>query len=200
MRAPIHRNLGAPTARVRGRTVWCMKTYAPPQEPQPTLFDRPAGLIRVFSPLGRLELTSDGTAITGLTIERDGMLPRDGYREASIDVLVRAAEQLAEYFDGGRRRFDLPLVLEGTVFQQRIWTALAGIPYGVATTYGQLGLDAGLGVAGRAVGGAVRANSAPLLIPCHRVLSTGGRVVGYSQGSGVPTKQWLLEHEGIPYR
>lgn len=177
-----------------------MKTHSPLREPQPTLFDRPVGLIRVTSPLGRLELTSDGTAVTGLQLERDGRLPRDGYRESSVDVLVRAAEQLAEYFDATRRRFDLPLVVEGTPFQRRIWTALASLPYGEATTYGRLGIDAGLGVAGRAVGGAVRANPAPLLIPCHRVLSTGGRVVGYSQGNGVPTKQWLLEHEGIAYR
>ena len=177
-----------------------MTTSAPPREPQPTLFDRPVGLIRVSSPLGRIELTSDGTVITGLQIECDGLLPRDGYREASLDVLVRAAEQLAEYFDGDRRQFDLPLTVEGTAFQHRIWASLAGTPWGQATTYGRLGLDAGLGVAGRAVGGAIRANPAPLLLPCHRVLSTGGRVVGYSQGNGVTTKQWLLEHEGIAYR
>lgn len=177
-----------------------MTTHAQTREPQPTLFDRPVGLIRVPSPLGRIELTSDGTAVTGLRIERDGRLPRDGYRESSVDMLVRAAEQLAEYFDGGRRRFDVPLSVEGTEFQQSIWTALGTVPFGEATTYGRLGHDAGLGIAGRAVGGAIRANPAPLLIPCHRVLSSGGRVVGYSQGSGVAAKHWLLEHEGIPYR
>lgn len=152
------------------------------------------------SPLGRIELASDGTAITSLRIERDGRLPRDGFREASIDVLVRAAEQLAEYFDGSRRRFDVPLALEGTAFQRRIWAALSSVPFGASRTYGELGRDAGLGIAGRAVGGAVRANPAPLLVPCHRALASGGRVVGYSQGAGVPTKRWLLEHEGIPYR
>ena len=177
-----------------------MKTQTHPAEPQPTLFDRPVGLVRVPSPLGRLELASDGTAITGLQIERDGRLPRDGFREASTDLLVRAAEQLSEYFDGTRERFDLPLALEGTEFQRRIWTALSGVPFGASRTYGQLGHDAGLAIAGRAVGGAVRSNPAPLLIPCHRALASGGRVVGYSQGAGIPTKRWLLEHEGIPYR
>lgn len=152
------------------------------------------------SPLGRIELASDGSSITGVRIEREGRLPRDGFREASMDVLVRAAEQLSEYFGGSRRRFDVPLALEGTDFQRRIWAALSRIPFGESRTYGQLGHDIGIGIAGRAVGGAVRANPAPLFVPCHRALASGGRVVGYSQGAGVPTKRWLLEHEGIPYR
>lgn len=173
------------------------RTLSP--DSQPTLFDRPVGLLRVTSPLGRVELTSDGTAITGVQIERNGRLPRDGYRESSIDVLVTAAEQLAEYFDGSRRRFDLPLAAEGTPFRLRVWTALAGIPFGTARTYGAIGHEVGLAVAGRAVGGAVRANPLPVLVPCHRVLSATGRVVGYSQGTGVPTKLWLLDHEGIPH-
>lgn len=171
-----------------------------PREPQPTLFDRPVGLLRTTSPLGRIELTSDGFAVTGVQIERDGRLPRDGYRETSIDVLVTAAEQLAEYFDGTRRRFDVPVTAEGTPFRMQVWSALAEIPFGTATTYGLLGRDLGLGIAGRAVGGAVRANPLPLLVPCHRVLSSAGRVVGYSQGQGVQTKLWLLDHEGIAHR
>jgi methylated-DNA-[protein]-cysteine S-methyltransferase len=152
------------------------------------------------SPLGRIELTSDGFTVTGVQIERDGRLPRDGYRVASIDVLVTAAEQLAEYFDGERRIFDVPVAAEGTPFQLRVWSALAEIPFGTASTYGLLGREVGLGVAGRAVGGAIRANPLPLLVPCHRVLSSAGRVAGYSQGKGVQTKVWLLDHEAISYR
>jgi methylated-DNA-[protein]-cysteine S-methyltransferase len=171
-----------------------------PTEPQPTLFDRPVGLLRTTSPLGRLELTSDGLALTGVQIERDGRLPRDGYRESSIDLLETAAEQLAEYFNGARRRFDIPIAAEGTPFQLRVWSALAEIPFGTASTYGLLGRDVGLGIAGRAVGGAIRANPLPLLIPCHRVLSSTGRVVRYSHGSGVPAKLWLLDHEGVRHR
>ncbi|HEV7849164.1 MAG TPA: methylated-DNA--[protein]-cysteine S-methyltransferase [Mycetocola sp.] len=171
-----------------------------PQEPQPTLFDRPVGLVRMTSPLGRIELTSDGAAVTGVQIERGGRLPRDGYRETAIDVLMTAAEQLAEYFDGERRLFDIPVAAEGTPFQIRVWSALADIPFGTASTYGLLGHGVGSGPSGRAVGGAIRANPLPLLIPCHRVLSSAGRVVGYSQGDGVSTKLWLLDHEGIPHR
>jgi methylated-DNA-[protein]-cysteine S-methyltransferase len=174
------------------------RTLSP--EAQPTLFDRPVGLLRLSSPLGRIELTSDGFAVTGVQIERDGRLPRDGYREASIDVLVAAAEQLAEYFDGARQRFDVSVATDGTPFRMQVWSALAEVPFGTATTYGRLGRDAGLGLAGRAVGGAIRSNPLPLLIPCHRVLSASDRLVGYSQGQGVETKRWLLDHEGIPHR
>lgn len=169
-------------------------------EPQPTLFDRPVGLIRLSSPIGRIELCSDGISITGLSIENDGALPRDGYRESSTDLLVRAAEQLSEYFAGTRRRFDLPVHVEGTPFQRRVWSALGEVGYGTSTTYGLLGHQAGLGVAARATGGAVRANPVPLFIPCHRVLNSAGQIAGYSQGNGVSTKQWLLDHEAVPYR
>lgn len=168
--------------------------------PMPTLFDRPVGLLRFSSPLGRIELTSDGTSVTTLAIERGGELPLDGYRESPLDVLVLASEQLADYFDGTRRTFDVPLSPVGTPFQLATWTGLARIRFGESRTYGQLGYDIGAGLAGRAIGSAVRANRLPLFVPCHRVLATGGRITGYTQGNGVPTKEWLLDHEGIEYR
>jgi methylated-DNA-[protein]-cysteine S-methyltransferase len=169
-------------------------------DPVPSLFDRPIGLLRSSCPLGRIELTSDGTSVTGLAIERCDELPHDGYREVPLDVLVAASEQLSEYFDGNRRAFDVPLSPIGTPFQLAVWTGLSGIGFGEAKTYGQLGCDIGTGPVGRAIGSAVRANRLPLLVPCHRVLAAGGRITGYSQGNGVQTKQWLLEHEGIDFR
>jgi methylated-DNA-[protein]-cysteine S-methyltransferase len=169
-------------------------------DPLPSLFDRPVGLIRSSTPLGRIELTSDGTSVTSLALERQDELPHDGFHECPLDVLVTACEQIAEYFDGSRRSFDVPLSPVGTPFQLAVWTGLAGIGFGEAKTYGQLGHEIGSGPAGRAIGSAVRANRLPLFVPCHRVLAAGGRITGYTQGSGVPTKQWLLEHEGIDYR
>lgn len=165
----------------------------------PTLFDRPVGLIRISSPLGRIELTSDGTSVTTLAIERGSELPLDGFRESPLDILVLAAEQLADYFDGNRRVFDVPLSPIGTPFQLATWTGLTGIAFGESLTYGQLGHEIGAGLAGRAIGSAVRANRMPLFVPCHRVLAAGRRITGYSQGNGVVTKQWLLDHEGIDY-
>lgn len=157
----------------------------------------PGWLLRVESPIGRLELTSEGKALTSLTIERDGQLPFDSVPEHSNRVLDRAANQLNEYFSGRRRSFSIPLAARGTEFQHAIWDQLTALEWGEVTTYGELGLGTGRATAGRAVGGAIGANPIPVIVPCHRVLGSDGRVTGYSGGSGIPTKLWLLEHEGI---
>jgi len=165
---------------------------------------------QVASPIGRLEIVSNGVAITGLSIEASGRLPRDGIaaqRETqgvsvadAVPVLAEAERQLEEYFDGRRKIFDLPLRLVGTRFQQEIWTELESLAWGNVTTYGNLGRASGRVSAGRAVGGAVGANPIPIIVPCHRVLASNGRITGYSGGDGIPTKVWLLEHEQIAYR
>lgn len=160
----------------------------------------PAYLLRVPSPIGRLELTSDGTAITSLLIERDGVLPLEREPDNSNEVLERAAVQLAEYFAGKRRDFDLPVALKGTAFQLSVWNELSQIGFGEAASYGDIGHATGRATAGRAVGGAVGANPIPIIVPCHRVLASGGKITGYSGGNGIPTKVWLLEHEGISHR
>lgn len=157
----------------------------------------PASLRRVESPLGRLELTSDGKAMTSLTIERESLLPLDAFPENSNRVLDRAARQLDEYFAGRRRSFSLTLAAHGTPFQHAIWDQLSALEWGEVTTYGELGLGTGRATAGRAVGGAIGANPIPIIVPCHRVLGSDGRVTGYSGGNGIPTKLWLLEHEGV---
>jgi len=157
----------------------------------------PAGLVRIASPIGRLELTSDGTALTSLTIERAGSLPFDSVAENSNRILDRATKQLGEYFADRRRSFSLSLAARGTSFQHAIWDQLSALHWGEVTTYGELGLGAGRASAGRAVGGAVGANPIPIIVPCHRVLGSDGRVTGYTGGNGIPTKLWLLEHEGV---
>lgn len=136
-------------------------------------------------------------AITSLTIERDGRLPHDAVPESSNRVLDRAARQLDEYFAGRRRSFSLTLAARGTPFQHAIWDQLSALEWGEVTTYGELGLGTGRATAGRAVGGAIGANPIPIIVPCHRVLGSDGRVTGYSAGAGIPTKLWLLEHEGV---
>jgi methylated-DNA-[protein]-cysteine S-methyltransferase len=160
----------------------------------------PAFLRRVDSPIGRLEITSDGDTITGLSIERHGHLPLEEQVENSNPVLDRAAEQLTEYFAGTRRDFDLPVSLAGTEFQQSVWTKLNQLEFGEVASYGELGLATGRPTAGRAVGGAVGANPIPILVPGHRVLASNNRITGYSGGEGIPTKAWLLAHEGITHR
>ena len=158
----------------------------------------PAHALRRFdSPIGRIELVGDGRAVVSLSIECKQSLPHDGDDERSDTVLDRAADQLLQYFSGSRTTFDVPVALRGTPFQLAVWSGLGELHFGEVTSYGALGLVTGRATAGRAVGGAVGANPVPILVPCHRVLASNGRVTGYSGGNGVPTKIWLLEHEGI---
>ena len=159
----------------------------------------PAYIRRLESPIGRLEITSDGDAITGLSIARDGHLPFEEIAENSNAVLDRAAQQLTEYFAGTRKNFDLPVSLQGTEFQQSVWSQLNDLGFGEVASYGELGLATGRATAGRAVGGAVGANPIPIIVPCHRVLASNNRITGYSGGDGIPTKAWLLAHEGITH-
>jgi methylated-DNA-[protein]-cysteine S-methyltransferase len=162
----------------------------------------PAHLKRIDSPIGRIEITSDGNAITSLSIERIGLdgagsLPYDELDEKSSKLLDLAARQLGEYFRGKRHTFELPVAPHGTEFQEAVWNQLADIEWGEVRSYGELGILTGRATAGRAVGGAVGANPIPIIIPCHRVLASNNRITGYSGGNGIPTKVWLLEHEGI---
>jgi methylated-DNA-[protein]-cysteine S-methyltransferase len=157
-------------------------------------------LIRLHSPIGRLEIIARSGAIVGLDIESDGRLPRETHSEKKSPVLAKAATQLAEYFAGKRQKFVVPVALSGTAFQQSVWQTLAEIPFGQVRSYGDVGMSTGRRAAGRAVGGAVGANPIPIIVPCHRVLASDGRITGYSGGNGIPTKVWLLDHEGIAHR
>jgi methylated-DNA-[protein]-cysteine S-methyltransferase len=151
------------------------------------------------SPIGRIEIAGNGQAIVSLSIERDGTLPPDDLPETPDPILDRAVAQLEEYFAGHRHDFDLPLSLAGTAFQLAVWEQLVDLEWGEVVSYGELGMATGRPTAGRAVGGAVGANPIPIIVPCHRVLGSDGRITGYSGGDGIPTKSWLLEHEGIAH-
>lgn len=160
----------------------------------------PTSLRRLDTPIGRIEIVGDGAAVVALSIERDGMLPHDDEPEASDAVLDRAVTQLEEYFAGHRRDFDVPVSLAGTAFQLSVWEQLVDLEWGEVVSYGDLGRGTGRSTAGRAVGGAVGANPVPIIVPCHRVLGSDGTITGYSGGEGIPTKSWLLAHEGIAHR
>jgi len=160
----------------------------------------PVALQRMGSPIGRLEVARDGEAVVELAIERDGLLPHDELPEAPDAITQQAAAELGEYFAGTRVDFEVPVRATGTEFQRAIWEGISGLAFGETATYGDLGRATGRATAGRAVGGAVGANPVPLLIPCHRVLGSDGTITGYSGGEGIPTKAWLLAHEGIAHR
>lgn len=101
--------------------------------------------------------------------------------------------QLLEYFEGKRQNFSLPLLLEGTTFQIKVWKALQNIPYGKTKTYGQIAKEIGCEKAVRAVGGANHNNTIAIVVPCHRVIGANGKLTGYN--GGLDKKEFLLELE-----
>jgi methylated-DNA-[protein]-cysteine S-methyltransferase len=113
--------------------------------------------------------------------------------EHSVRELEPVARQLAEYFNGDRRRLELPLDWAGSEFQLRVWRELLRIPYGETRTYGQIAQAIGEPRAARAVGLACNQNPLPLFVPCHRVIGADGKMVGYA--GGVARKKWLLDLE-----
>ena len=149
------------------------------------------------SPIGRLMLTSDGAALTGLYMEPSRkMQSTDGWSEdAAAPPLAAALRQLTEYFAGTRREFDLPLRMRGTEFQKRVWQELTEIPYGETWSYGELAKRINNPSASRAVGLANGRNPISILVPCHRVIGADGSLTGY--GGGLDRKRWLLAHEGL---
>jgi methylated-DNA-[protein]-cysteine S-methyltransferase len=148
------------------------------------------------SPIGRLELVEAGGALVAIHFDA----PADGspqHERGGSAVLAQAHRQLAEYFAGTRREFDLPLCPAGTEFQRRVWDVLATVPWGTTTTYGaiaaRLGLPPG---ASRAVGSANGSNPLPVVLPCHRVIGSDGTLTGYA--GGLERKALLLRLEGVP--
>jgi methylated-DNA-[protein]-cysteine S-methyltransferase len=121
-------------------------------------------------------------------------VPRRSRDADTADPALKAAvSQLDEYFQGKRKEFSLALYLEGTNFQKKAWQALLRIPYGRTATYAEVAAGVGRPAAARAVGQANHRNPIPVIVPCHRVIGSGGGLVGY--GSGVWRKEWLLAHE-----
>ena len=154
---------------------------------------------RIDSPVGPIELVCDGTHLTELTLCGHSARHRTFGGDASR-VLDRAERQIAEYFAGTRREFDLPLAPSGTAFQRSVWAELTRIPFGATSSYGAIAAAVGKPAGARAVGGAVGSNPIALIIPCHRVLASDRRLTGYSGGDGVDTKMELLDLEHIEYR
>lgn len=109
--------------------------------------------------------------------------------------LQHLGEQLTAYFEGTLREFTVPLDLRGTPFQLRVWAALQEVGYGELRTYGQVASGMGATKAVRAVGAANGANPVPIIVPCHRIIGSNGRLVGY--GGGLDMKRRLLEVEGV---
>jgi methylated-DNA-[protein]-cysteine S-methyltransferase len=147
----------------------------------------------IESPVGPLLLVARDGALAQLWMTPfpvpEGGRPADG----DAAVLDAAERQLAEYFGGRRTAFDLPLTLEGTAFQRRVWDELLAIPFGERISYGELARRVGRPGSARAVGLANGRNPASIIVPCHRVVGSDGTLTGY--GGGLDRKAWLLDHE-----
>ncbi len=140
------------------------------------------------SPLGDLLLTSDGQFLTGVQMDAQ---PNE-IAVADKKPFAAAVEQLKAYFSGELTRFDLPIRQNGTAFQQQVWGELVQIPFGTTLTYQQVGERIRKPTAARAVGSANGRNRLAVVVPCHRVVATGG-LGGY--GGGLWRKEWLLKLE-----
>ncbi len=151
----------------------------------------------ISSPLGKLRLVVSDYGLRYLGFDNDsGRHPAlEGEIEHCADhkILHRAEEQLAEYFTGKRREFNLPLELKGTVFQIKSWRELQRIPYGQTISYGKQAAALGDSRKARAVGMANNRNPLAIIIPCHRVIGSGGLLTGYS--GGLNRKEYLLNLE-----
>jgi methylated-DNA-[protein]-cysteine S-methyltransferase len=145
----------------------------------------------VKSPIGELTLVGSASALVELHLP--GFAPVADAPPGETPLLRRAAGQLAEYFAGERRAFDLPLAPRGTPFQQRVWDGLLAIPYGELRSYGDLARVLGRPSASRAVGAANGRNPIAIVVPCHRVIGANGQLTGYA--GGLPIKRYLIEHE-----
>lgn len=142
--------------------------------------------LTISSPIGPLGIVGSERGLHAIhfaTVDPSPVLP----------IETEAAAQLNDWFAGKRRDFQLLLAPEGTDFQKKVWNLLQKIPFGETRSYGELANALGQPGAARAIGLANHHNPLPLLIPCHRVIGSNGKLVGYA--GGLPTKQWLLRWE-----
>ncbi|MCK0142661.1 methylated-DNA--[protein]-cysteine S-methyltransferase [Aliiroseovarius sp. F20344] len=141
----------------------------------------------VDSPVGRLGVVEEGGKITRLRWNADPV-------GELTPVLTAAQAQLRAYFDGALTKFDLPTQVDGSEFQCAVCDVMSAIPYGETLTYGDIAKITGNSA--QAVGNACGANPIPIIIPCHRVMGAGNKLVGFSGAGGVETKVQLLRLEG----
>lgn len=149
------------------------------------------------SPVGELKLVANDTALIAVLWENDRP-NRVKLGEMTLKpnhpVLRKAEKQLAEYFAGKRKTFDLTVEFVGTPFQKKVWKALTSIPFGKTLTYAEIARKIGKPTAARAVGAAVGRNPSSIVTPCHRVVGSDGSLTGFA--GGMPAKARLLKLEG----
>lgn len=140
--------------------------------------------------IGNIDIIEENNKIVEIRINKN---INDNIIEKNTTVLKETEKQLNEYFEGKRRTFNLPLEPQGTEFMKKVWKSLQDIPYGETKTYKEIAEKIGNPKASRAVGMANHKNPIPIIIPCHRVIGSNGKLVGYALGMDM--KGFLLELE-----
>jgi methylated-DNA-[protein]-cysteine S-methyltransferase len=162
------------------------------------MMDSKISTYRVDSPLGEILLVANaaGDALRGLYLERQKYFPAEAAQwpqRRSLALFRDVVAQLREYFAGARTRFDVPLAPPGTPFQRQVWEAIAKVPFGETITYAELARRCGRPAAVRATGAATGRNPITVIIPCHRIMGSGGSLTGYA--GGLDRKRALLALE-----
>ncbi|MFY9304323.1 MAG: methylated-DNA--[protein]-cysteine S-methyltransferase [Rhodoluna sp.] len=154
----------------------------------------PKAVITLTSPIGPITLIAQGEKLVHVE------LGKKAKTAGSAKVLDDAKKQFEDYFSGKLSRFSLPLEVPGTEFQKAVWREIAKLPAGKTLSYGEIAAKLGNPLASRAVGAAVGANPTPIVVGCHRILGSSGKITGFTGGDGIKTKAWLLNHENIEFR
>lgn len=150
----------------------------------------------IESPVGRMILVASQKGLTGILWEKEDpnrVKPENIFQDDHDPVLMKAEHQLKEYFNGKRKIFTLDLDFNGTEFQKKVWNALLTIPYGETRTYREIARQIGNPNSSRAVGSASGKNPISIVAPCHRVIGSSGKLVGF--GGGLENKALLLDLE-----
>lgn len=143
------------------------------------------------TPIGRICIREDDNFIVGLDLDNEDN--SDGVIEKETNLIKETYQQLSEYFNKDRKEFSIPIKIQGSEFQEKVWKELINIPYGQTKTYGQIASIICKHNASRAVGSACHKNRIIILIPCHRVIGSNGALVGF--GCGLDVKSYLLDLE-----
>jgi methylated-DNA-[protein]-cysteine S-methyltransferase len=152
----------------------------------------------IDSPVGKLKLVASDKGLAGVLWQRENTRPvplSEAVEDKQHPVLVETERQLGEYFAGKRKTFSIALDLRGTQFQKDVWEALLAIPFGETRSYGQLAKQLGNPRATRAVGAANGRSPVSIIVPCHRVIGSSGKLTGF--GGGLETKAHLLSLEDV---
>jgi methylated-DNA-[protein]-cysteine S-methyltransferase len=159
----------------------------------------PLEYAEVDTPIGTFRVVYEGRSVKAVDLLERGLpqspIPEGATEHAGTLPPGSPPRQFHEYFSGKRRSFDVAVEpLDGAPFDRAVWTALSAVPSGATVSYGELARRAGYPGAARAVGGSMRRNPVPIIVPCHRVVGEDGTLTGF--GLGLWRKRWLLDKEG----